>query len=121
MPSGGWLPRAQVNEVVLCARQVQCTLPVPPECPPSFRSDLLNLVWRLVVEFTLAPPQQQQGQQQQGQQQQQHAPLRWALPLCVLSDLCAGGGGGYSAAAVAPPQQVWPQDVPRRVPLQPQR
>lgn len=93
----------------MCAQRVRCTLPVPLECTPSFRSDLLSLVWRLVLEMTLAP------QDTQAQPTSTVVPqtVRWELPVQVVSGVAEG-----STSA----QHAWPQELPPRravLPLNP--
>ena len=91
----------QVSEVVLCAQQVRCALPVPLECTPSFRSDLLSLEWRIVLEMTLAP------QDTQAQAISTTAPqtVKWELPVQIVSGFAEGAGGA---------QHAWPQELPPR-------
>ena len=91
----------QVSEVVLCAQRVRCALAVPLECTPSFRSDLLSLVWRLVLEMTLAPQDTQAQSLSAGATQT----VKWELPVQIVSGFSEGAGGA---------QHAWPQELPPR-------
>lgn len=89
----------------MCAQRVRCALPVPLECTPSFRSDLLSLVWQLVLEMTLAP----QDAQAQPISAAVAQTVKWELPVQVISGVAENRGSA---------QHAWPQELPpRRVAL----